>query len=282
MRAVARAIPHVVSPRWLAEHIEEPDLRVVDVRWKLGEPAAGRRAYAERHLPGAVFLDVDRDLAAPKGPGRHPLPSTDAFAKTMSRIGVGDATRVVAYDDMGGAIAARLWFLLRYFGHETGAVLDGGIQAWQAEERPLVHEEPQVAPARFSARPRPELIVDRNEVGAHPGLVLDARQPQRYRGELEPIDPRAGHIPRAKNAPFVNNLLTVMGPFLPPDKLRAQYGQLGADSGADIICYCGSGVTACHDLLALELAGITGARLYEGSWSDWSSDPASPVATGDE
>ena len=282
MRAVTRVIPHLVSPKWLAEHKGEPELRVVDVRWKLGDPVAGRRAYAKWHLPGAVFLDVDRDLAAPKGPGRHPLPSADAFAENMSRIGVGDATRVVAYDDMGGAVAARLWFLLRYFGHETAAVLDGGIQAWQAEELPLVHEEPKVVPARFSARPRPELIVNRRAVADHAGLVLDARQPQRYRGDLEPIDPRAGHIPRAKNAPFVSNLLTVMGPFLQPEKLRAQYGQLGARNGADIICYCGSGATACHDLLALELAGITGARLYEGSWSDWSSDPAAPVATGNE
>ena len=281
MRRVQRAIPHLVSPKWLAEHMDEPDLRIVDVRWKLGDPTAGRKAYAEWHLPNAVFLDVDRDLAAAKGPGRHPLPSAGAFTRTMSRIGVGDATRVVAYDDMGGAIAARLWFLLRYFGHETGAVLDGGIQAWQSEELPLRHEEPKFAPAKFSARPRPELAVSRTEVAAHAGLILDARQPQRYRGELEPIDPRAGHIPRAKNAPFVDNLLTVMGPFLAPEKLRARYAALGAQTG-NTIAYCGSGVTACHDLLALELAGIDGARLYEGSWSDWSSDSKAPVATGDE
>jgi thiosulfate/3-mercaptopyruvate sulfurtransferase len=281
MRAVQRAIPHVVSPRWLTDRLSDPDLRVVDVRWKLGDPQAGRNAYGEWHLPGAVFLDVDRDLAAPKGPGRHPLPSAEAFARTMERIGVGDATRVVAYDDMGGAIAGRLWFLLRYFGHETGAVLDGGIQAWQAERLPLVHEQPTIAEVKFTARPRPELVVSRREVGAHGGVILDARQPQRYRGELEPIDPRAGHIPRARNAPYVENLVTVMGPFLAPEKLRAHYARLGAKDG-NTICYCGSGVTACHDLLALELAGITGARLYEGSWSDWSSDPTAPIATGDE
>ena len=281
MRAVQRAIAHVVSPRWLADHLNDSDLRVVDVRWKLGDPQAGRKAYDQRHLPGAVFLDVDRDLAAPKGPGRHPLPSAEAFARTMEGVGVGDSTRVVAYDDMGGAIAARLWFLLRYFGHETGAVLDGGIQAWQAEELPLTHEVLTVAPAKFTARPRPELVVAREQVGAHGGLILDARQPQRYRGELEPIDPRAGHVPRARNAPFTGNLVTVMGPFLAPDQLRAQYAKLGAQNG-NTICYCGSGVTACHDLLALELAGITGSRLYEGSWSDWSSDPNAPIATGDE
>jgi thiosulfate/3-mercaptopyruvate sulfurtransferase len=284
MRAVERLIPHVVSPQWLAERIQEPDLRIVDVRWKLGDPAAGRRAYDEGHLPNAVFLDVDRDLAAPRGdgPGRHPLPRAEAFARTMERIGVGDATRVVAYDDAGGSVAARLWFLLRYFGHETGAVLDGGIQAWQGDDLALVKQAPQVSPARFGARARPELIVDREEVLLHDGLLIDARQPQRYRGESEPVDPRAGHIPGAKSAPFVDNLATAMGPFAPPDQLRAQYARLGARAGSDMICYCGSGVTACHDLLALELAGITGARLYEGSWSDWSSDPEAPIATGEE
>jgi thiosulfate/3-mercaptopyruvate sulfurtransferase len=279
---VQRIIASVVGPLWLAEHIADNDLRVVDVRWRLGDPSAGRRAYIEGHLPSAVFLDVEQDLSAAHGPGRHPLPSADAFASTMARIGVGDTTRVVVYDDVGGTVAARLWFLLRYFGHETGAVLDGGIQGWLAENLPRVRDEPKVSSAPFSAWPRPDLIVDRAAVGAHGGLVLDARQPQRYRGELEPIDRRAGHIPGARNAPFANNLLGAAGPFLPPDQLRAHFARLGATSGADIVCYCGSGVTACHDLLALELAGIAGARLYEGSWSDWSSDPAAPIATGDD
>ena len=282
---MTRPIPHLVSPSWLTEHQHERDLRIVDVRWKLGDPAAGRRAYEQGHLPGAAFLDVDTDLSAPRGagPGRHPLPSAQAFAGTMERIGVGDSTLVVAYDDAGGAVAARLWFLLRYFNHETGAVLDGGIQAWQAAELPLLSEQPKLTPppGGFHAQPRPELVVSRAEVARHRGLLVDARQPQRYRGELEPVDPRPGHIPGARNAPFADNLIQVTGPFQPPEQLRAQYERLGAREGGDVIAYCGSGVTACHDLLALELAGITGARLYEGSWSDWSSDPSLPAAKGD-
>ncbi|HUB05648.1 MAG TPA: sulfurtransferase [Myxococcales bacterium] len=273
-----RPIDPLVSAAWLQARRGEPGLRIVDVRWRLGQPGAGRKLYDAGHLPGAVYLDVDGDLAGPpgSGPGRHPLPTPARFAEAMARAGVGDSTRVVAYDDQGGAIAARLWFLLRYFGHETGAVLDGGLAAWPG---PLTADVPAFPRAPFTARPHPELVVDRQVVARGGALVLDARAPERYRGDLEPVDPKAGHIPGALSAPFAGNL-DGSGRFLPRERLRERFAALGATAGREIIAYCGSGVTACNDLLALELAGVP-AKLYEGSWSDWSSDPAAPVAQGD-
>jgi thiosulfate/3-mercaptopyruvate sulfurtransferase len=273
-----RPIDPLVSAAWLQARRGESDLRIVDVRWRLGQPGAGRKLYDAGHLSGAVYLDVDGDLAGPpgSGPGRHPLPTPARFAEAMARAGIGDSTRVVAYDDQGGAIAARLWFLLRYFGHETGAVLDGGLAAWPG---PLTADVPAFPRAPFTARPHPELVVDRQIVARGGALVLDARAPERYRGDLEPIDPKAGHIPGALSAPFAGNL-DGSGRFLPRERLRKRFAALGATAGREIIAYCGSGVTACNDLLALELVGVP-AKLYEGSWSDWSSDPAAPVAQGD-
>ncbi len=274
-----RPVPPLVSAAWLAERATDADLRIVDVRWRLGQPGAGRGLYESGHLPGAVYLDVDGDLAAPpgSGPGRHPLPTPERFAEAMGRAGIGEATRVVAYDDQGGAIAARLWFLLRYFGHETGAVLDGGLAAWAG---PLTANAPTFPRAPFTAAPRPELVVDRQTVARGGALLLDARAPERYRGETEPIDPRAGHVPGALSAPFAGNL-DGGSRFLPPEELHRRFAELGAAGGREVVSYCGSGVTACHNLLALDLAGLP-AKLYEGSWSDWSSDPAAPVATGAE
>jgi thiosulfate/3-mercaptopyruvate sulfurtransferase len=272
-----RPIEPLVSAAWLEGRRNERDLRIVDVRWRLGHPGAGRRLYEASHLPGAVYLDVDGDLAGPpgSGPGRHPLPAPARFAEAMERSGIGDGTRVVAYDDQGGAIAARLWFLLRYFGHDTGAVLDGGLATWTG---PLTAEVPAFPRARFTPKPRPELVVDRTRVALGGALVLDARAPERYRGDLEPIDPKAGHVPGAVNAPFAGNFDSA-GHFLPPEELRRRFAGLGATVDREVIAYCGSGVTACNDLLALELAGVP-AKLYEGSWSDWSSDPEAEVATG--
>jgi thiosulfate/3-mercaptopyruvate sulfurtransferase len=271
----------------LARLLAAGDVRVVDVRWKLGDPSAGANAYAAGHVPGAIFADVERDLASEAGErGRHPLPSAEAFAATAARLGIGDGTRVVAYDDMGGATAARLWFLLRYFGHETGAVLDGGIQAFVAAGNALdvvTPSYPRPEPP-FRPEPRPEMVLDKSGVVAwlaRPGTrLLDARAPERYRGEVEPIDPRAGHIPGAVNAPFAGNLTE--GRFLPPEALRARYAALGAEAagGAETAVYCGSGVTACHDLLALALAGNEAARLYAGSWSEWARGPDAKVAIG--
>lgn len=275
----------IVSATFLAEHVEEPDVRVVDVRWYLDPERRGREAYGAGHLPGAVFLDVDADLSAPGGArggplGRHPWPSPEKVAAVMGAAGIGPGVRVVAYDDASGATAARLWFLLVAHGHSEVAVLDGGLPAWVAEGRPLETGVPRVEPRVFQPRLVPGLVVTKAQmVELPPGsLVLDARAGERYRGEAEPIDPRAGHIPGARSAPFADNLEA--GRFRTPAALRERFALLGAAEREPIV-YCGSGVTACHDLLALARAGLRG-RLYAGSWSEWSSDPTLPVATGPE
>jgi thiosulfate/3-mercaptopyruvate sulfurtransferase len=277
----------LVSTAWLADHLADPGLRIVDVRWYLDPARRGSDAYAAGHIPGAVFLDVEADLSAPGGGrgrpvGRHPWPSSEQIGRVMSRAGIGPGTTVIAYDDQAGAVAARLWFLLRSHGHAEVAVLDGGLAKWLAEGRPVTTAVPEVVPATFDARLRPGSVVTKREmIGRDPAsLVLDARAPERYRGEVEPIDPRAGHIPGAKSAPFTGNLTG--GPtsvFLAADDLRRRYQDIGVE-GRDVIVYCGSGVTACHDLLALHLAGFEG-HLYAGSWSEWSADPLLPAATGD-
>jgi thiosulfate/3-mercaptopyruvate sulfurtransferase len=268
-------IPLLVDVRWLSQH---PEVRVCDLRWSVAGPPA-REKYQHSHIPGAVFVDLDKDLAQPGGPGRHPFPSEQAFAGTLSRLGIGPDTHVVVYDDGNGSIAARLWFMLRVHGHQRASVLDGGFKAWVEAGLPVSREEPRIEPAPLRAlkldRSR---IVARAQVAERGGAVLiDARAPERYRGESEPIDKRAGHIPGAVNMPFARNL-DARGRFRPPAELRALYEKLGPD----VIASCGSGVTACHDVFAMELAGLPPARLYVGSWSDWSSDPSRPIATGDE
>jgi thiosulfate/3-mercaptopyruvate sulfurtransferase len=277
----------IVSTHWLADHLRDPDLRVADVRWYLDPARRGREAYAAGHIPGAVFLDVEEDLSAPGGGrgsprGRHPWPSEEQVARVMGAAGIGSGVRVVAYDDQAGAIAARLWYLLRSHGHEDAAVLDGGIVKWIAEGRAVETATPRPRPARFDARLRPGSVVGKQELATadRQVLVLDARAADRYRGDNEPIDPRAGHIPGAKSAPFSGNLTPGPIPvFLPPAALRRRYAALGAEASPPVV-YCGSGVTACHDLLALASSGLSGS-LYAGSWSEWSADPALPVATGD-
>ncbi|TMB97497.1 MAG: sulfurtransferase [Chloroflexi bacterium] len=273
----------LVSPEWLHEHIGEPDLRVVDFRWYL-TGRQGRDAYLGGHIPGAVFVDLD--AVTGKGPGRHPLPAKQQFQYEMRRAGVGAASRVVVYDDAGGSIAARLWFLLGWFGHGAQAVLDSGLQGWG---QPLETAVPMVTPGDFKAKaPQKTRIMDFSQVkrlsnasGARAGRVLvDARVGERYRGEHEPIDPKKGHIPGAVSAPWIDNL-DADARFKSPDQLRRRYEALGVDGSAGAVVYCGSGVNACHDLLALELAGIGDVKLYEGSWSDWSQQNA-PVATGDK
>lgn len=277
----------LVSTEWLAAHMGDRDLRVVDVRWYLDPARVGRAAYIAGHLPGAVFLDIDRDLAAPGGArggplGRHPWPLADQVERVMSAAGITDDTTVVAYDDQSGAVAARLWYVLRAYGHERAAVLDGGIVKWREEARPLETGEVRVSAARFRARPNSGRVLAKSDVAARPAgsLLLDARAPERYRGDAEPVDPQAGHIPGAVNAPFAANLTRETAPvFRDAAELRAHYAALGADR-QEAIVYCGSGVTACHDLLALEVAGFKG-KLYAGSWSEWSSDPARPVEKGE-
>ncbi len=283
------AIQPLVSTDWLAAHLNGANLRIIDVRWYLlDKDKIGRDEYLRGHIPGAVFLDIDADLASPRGqgPGRHPLPRADAFAETMARAGIVADTHVIAYDDCGGATAARLWWLLRYFGHENVSLLDGGIVRWIAEGRPLQTELPRVARSTFIARPYPGRVVNRSVVDAlrkdAKALVLDVRASERYEGKLEPIDPRAGHVPGAKSAPIAGNLVAADDPrLLDPAALRARYDALGADKAERVVAYCGSGINACQAIFAMQLAGIE-ALLYEGSWSDWSSDPNAPLAVGTE
>jgi thiosulfate/3-mercaptopyruvate sulfurtransferase len=274
---------------WLAAHLGDPRIVVADVRWYL-KGKRGVDAYDRGHLPGAHFLDVDRDLSSAPGPGRpgrHPLPTADAFAAVLARIGVSADSIVVAYDDAGGAQAARLWWLLRYFDHDLGRVLDGGIQAWEASGRPLETKAPEAKPsAPLHLTPESVMVVDKARVRAMSergeGLLLDARAPERYQGKVEPIDARPGHIPGAKSAPFAANLTAPGGAFLSKDELARNYGALGVETTLPVVVYCGSGVTACHDLLALAVTGRDDALLYEGSWSEWAGDPALPAKTGPE
>jgi len=276
----------LVATHWLAERLGEPGLRVVDVRWYLDPVRKGRDAFRAGHIPGAVFLDAEADLSAPGGRrggplGRHPWPGAEQVARVMGAAGIGGGTRVVAYDDQAGGVAARLWYLLRAYGHDAVAVLDGGLTKWLTEGRPLSTEEPAVVPTVFEPRPQPGFVLTKAEMLARDpaALVLDARVAERYRGEVEPIDPRAGHIPGARSAPYSGNLTVGAVPvFRSPAELRERYAALGADRMEPIV-YCGSGINACHDLLALELAGLRG-RLYGGSWSEWSSDPTQPLETG--
>ena len=267
----------LVNVGWVGEH---PAARLIDLRWSPAGPKPVER-YQAGHIPGAVFVDLDRDLSQPGGPGRHPFPPVERFAALLGRLGIGPDTEVVVYDDGSGSVAARLWFMLRVHGHARAAVLDGGLAAWTAAGLPLSTEETRpepVTPPRL--RRDDSRLVDRTAVAARPAgaLLLDARAPERFRGEVEPIDKVAGHIPGSVNAPFADNLEN--GRFKQPSALRDLYLRLGAGRASSVITSCGSGVTACHDLLALELAGFADARLYVGSWSDW-SDSGGPIATGD-
>lgn len=273
----------LVDAAWLGAHLRDPGLRVIDLRWYLsGKKGAGE--YALGHVPGAVFVDLQTELTAPVGPGRHPIPSPAQFERAMRRAGVSARSRVVVYDDAGGSVAARLWWLLRGYGHAKAHVLDGGYPSWLASGGAVETGAPTVPEGDFAAGEGALAVVDRHAVdGAREAsriVLLDARAPERYRGELEPVDARPGHIPGAVNAPWADNLDG--GRFAGPEALRARYRKLGVRDGATVICYCGSGVTACHDVLALSLAGFDGidVRLYEGSWSDWARDPDRPAALG--
>ncbi len=266
----------LVSAEWLHQHIGDEDLRVIDFRWYL-VGKRGREEYLAGHIPGAVFVDLD-DVTG-EGPGRHPLPTREQFQSAMRTAGVSAGTKVVAYDDAGGSVAARLWFLLRWFGHERQAVLDGGLQGWGG---PLETASTEVSLGDFTAaQPDRSRVLSFEDVVKHRGVpVIDARAGERYRGETEPVDPKAGHIPGARSAPFAGNL-DEGGRFKSSTELRERYEELGVDPEEGAVVYCGSGVNACHDLLAMELAGVKNVRLYEGSWSDWSNRDA-PVATGSE
>ncbi len=260
---------------------QQTPMVLLDVRWHLGGPP-GIESYRRGHLPGAVFVDLGRDVAGPPGEGgRHPLPESGDFEAAMRRAGVSADKLVVVYDDADSTAAARLWWALRYFGHDRVRVLDGGYRAWTEAGHPVTTAEPEVKPGDFIADPGrlPVLDADGAAALAGAGVLLDARAAERFRGEREPIDPVAGHIPGARNAPTSGNV-GVDGRFLPPSLLRERFAKLGATDALDVGAYCGSGVTAAHEILALNLAGIP-AALYVGSWSHWVTDPSRPVATGD-
>lgn len=266
-----------------------PAAALFDCSFDLAEPAAGGRRFAERHIPGAAYLSLDEDLSSrPTGMnGRHPLPVPEALAERLAVLGVRKEQQIVAYDDAGGPYAARLWWLVKWLGHENVAVLDGGLQAWEAAGLPLASGEPEARePGDFAVGTMPgravagaddilESLEDRSL------LVIDARAPERYRGDPNPLDPVAGHIPGARNRFFKDNL-TPEGRFKPGEEIAREFVEvIGSTPVNEVVLQCGSGVTATHDLLAMEHAGLAGARLYPGSWSEWISDPARPVARGE-
>jgi thiosulfate/3-mercaptopyruvate sulfurtransferase len=287
-RALASHTPVVrntlVSATDLERHLNDPDWVVCDCRHDLADVEAGRRAYSVSHIPGARFVHLDRDLSEPLTGcnGRHPLPDPDRFARRAGEFGIGNGSQVVAYDASGGYYAARLWWMLRWLGHDAVAVLDGGWDAWMRVGLPVTPDAPAVKPANFLARKRVDAALTAGQIAARMGeprpLLVDARSPDRYRGENETLDPVAGHIPGAINRFFKLNLESD-GRFKPPAALRREFSSaLGAIPASDVVHYCGSGVTACHNLLAMEIAGLTGSRLYPGSWSEWVSDRSRPVA----
>lgn len=263
----------------------DADLVLLDVRHALADPTKGPAAFREGHLPGALHAHVDRDLSsAPRpGTGRHPLPDVDDFREACARWGIDKRVQVVCYDDWGGAWASRAWWLLRYYGHEAVAVLDGGIPAWKEAGLPVVAGEAQArAPRAFKGKPGFMPTVTTWELTTRaPRCLVDARAPARYRGDEEPVDPVGGHIPHAVNLPFSGNT-GPDGRFLPAEQLRARYeAALAGLPPREAAFYCGSGVTAPHDILAMEIAGLPGAALYPGSWSEWIRNPFRPVEKGE-
>jgi len=269
----------------LAGLLNSPAVVVIDCRFDLANTSAGEAAYAAGHIPGAVYAHLGRELSGPTTGtnGRHPLPSPDVAAETFGRFGIDSTTQVVAYDAENGMYASRLWWTLKWLGHDAVAVLNGGFAAWTAEQRPVSDVVTVPTPRTFVAAVRPGMVVSAADVPALAASadtrVVDARAPERFRGEVEPIDPVAGHIPGAVNHPFATNLAS--GRFKSAEELRASFhASLGDVRGDAVVCYCGSGVTACHNVLALEYAGLGGARLYPGSWSEWVADPTRGVEKG--
>ena len=278
----------LISTDELARQLSDPALVLVDCRHNLSDVDAGQRAYGASHLPGARFMHMDRDLSGERtgSNGRHPLPDVAALSGSLSRAGIDASKQVVAYDQNNGMWASRLWWLLHWLGHDAAAVLDGGIDKWIAEGRPTTADPPSVRPARFVAM-TPQRVVSSADILRHlsghssnPLTIIDARAPERFRGDIEPLDPVAGHIPGAINRPYGANL-TPQQTFKPAELLRAEFeAQLGGAPLSSVVHQCGSGVTACHNVLAMAVAGLPGSRLYPGSWSEWVADPTRPVARG--
>jgi thiosulfate/3-mercaptopyruvate sulfurtransferase len=276
----------LIDPPALAGLLGKQDVAIVDCRFDLAASAAGRDAYLRAHVPGASFADLNQDLSVPPGKdsGRHPLPDKAHFAALLGALGIDRAAQVFAYDQSSGAFAARFWWMLRWLGHERVALLDGGFDAWLASGGKVQAGAQRVAPRHYEPQGEGERPVTSQEVLAaterRDRLIVDARAAERYSGQVEPLDTAAGHIPGAVNAPFSGNLAPT-GQFLPAPELRRRWLQiLGGTPPQKLIAMCGSGVTACHNLLALEVAGLPGASLYAGSWSEWIRDPARPIAVG--
>jgi len=285
---VTRKYTTLVQTAELAERLGDPDWLVVDCRFTLSDPEVGLNAYRRSRIPGARYLHLEDDLSGPRTEfsGRHPLPDPEAFCRTLALAGMGRDLQVVAYDDSFGSIAARLWWMLRWLGHETVALLDGGFQKWQREKRELEsvhpgthgHGDLRARPARshWLSASEVEGVLRRGDF-----RLVDARAPERFTGEMEPFDPVPGHIPGAVNRPWEDNV-DVDGTLLSPDELRQEFAPLLGDIPPQrVIHVCGSGVTACLNLLAMEVADLKGSRLYPGSWSEWITDPRHPVALGD-
>lgn len=275
----------LIEPAKLAPHLADPGWVVVDCRFELSNPSAGSRQYAEGHIPGARYAHLDTDLSGPvtARTGRHPLPAPERFARTLGAWGIDNSAQVVTYDDASGALAARLWWMLRWVGHRKVAVLNGGFKAWVDAGYPLSNRMPVVTPATFDPNVDNAAAVSVDDVikGLATGtlVLVDARARDRFAGQNETLDAVAGHIPGARNHPFASNL-DVAGRFLTVAELREKWRTvLGEGAGLEVVSMCGSGVTACHNLLALEASGHHGARLYPGSWSEWIRDPERPVAT---
>lgn len=278
----------IIGTNVLSDHLSDPGWAIVDCRYRLDDSGWGDKAFTEAHIPGASYAHLVRDLAGRKtgANGRHPLPDPVEFQATLGRLGIGAGVQVVAYDQDTGMFASRLWWLLRWMGHDSVAVLDGGFAKWMLEGRAVEPGPSRAAAREFSGTLREGLTATIEEVASLSASsshrLVDARSPERYRGETEPIDRAAGHIPGAVNHPYQTNVRDD-GTFLDSESLKRLWeGTLAGVSPRDAIVYCGSGVTACQNLLAMELAGLSGGRLFPGSWSEWSSDPGRPVATGKE
>lgn len=280
---------NIVSMEWLKERLNDKEIVVVDCRFLLSDPEAGRVQYMKAHIPGAFYLDLDQDLSAPveRHGGRHPLPDMNVLAVKLGSLGIDAFTHVVAYDDQGGSMAARLWWLLQYMGHSGGAsVMDAGYSAWVEAGYPVTDTVPANPEAKaLIAHLKPELLASmeevREKIGAADVLIIDSREAPRYLGEVEPIDSAAGHIPSAVNL-FWKDGLNEQGKWCSAAEHQQRFASRGADSKKEIIVYCGSGVTACPNILALQEAGYTNVKLYAGSWSDWISYRENPIATGEE
>lgn len=275
---------NVVSMNWLKNNLDNADVKVVDCRFTLGRPAVGFGEYQRGHIPGAVYLDLEKDLSGPQGAaGRHPLPDVLTLAEKLGELGIDESVQVVAYDDEGGTMASRLWWLLKYLGHGHVYIMDGGYSAWQEEGFPVTKEIPDVTPKTFHANVHPDMLVTmlevREKMAGGDTILVDSRAPERYRGIEEPIDAVAGHIPGAINH-FWKDSLDEQGRWKSAKEQAQRFEDIDPDK--EIIVYCGSGVSACPNILALKEAGYQRVKLYPGSWSEWISYPENPIATGEK